>query len=224
MAMIHGGKLTAPGVFFDTIVTVSDIFHDPDLSYRNPMTENTPLCTSVAFASKIQNGPFKGATFEVLWKTLVAGKDDEGISKCPESFAEIFSFLIDETTGRSPSLPGQSYSARQLRPKGKGRMELSSLGQRTLGQTFQGARTALRRTLRNRRLGVTRKGYLGLLPGRVNVGDVVYVFDRCPLPYALRSVGNKGEFKFIGECFVYGIMDGEAVEVERICLRDVTLV
>ncbi|KAH7261595.1 heterokaryon incompatibility protein-domain-containing protein [Fusarium tricinctum] len=60
MATIRRNKLTTPGVFFDTIVNVSDIFVNPDLSYQNPMTLNTALCTSVAFASDIQNGPFKG--------------------------------------------------------------------------------------------------------------------------------------------------------------------
>ncbi|SPJ81866.1 uncharacterized protein FTOL_09271 [Fusarium torulosum] len=83
MAIIRGNRLAAPGVFFDTIVNISDVFVNPDLSYQSPKTENTALCTSVAFASKIQNGLLKGATFEILWKTLVAVKDDEGISKYP---------------------------------------------------------------------------------------------------------------------------------------------
>jgi hypothetical protein len=76
----------------------------------------------------------------------------------------------------------------------------------------------------NLRLGITQKEYLGLFPMHVSVGDVVYIFDRCPIPFALRSVGSKGEFRFIGECFVRGIMDGEAVEIDYICLRHVTLV
>lgn len=146
------------GVFIDTIVNLSDVFVNPDLNYQNPTTENTALRTSVAFASNIQNGPLKGATFEALWKTFVAGKDDEGFSKCPKASAEVFGLLTNETTGNSPSLPGQSYSARQFRPKGKGRIGLSSLGQRTPGQTFQKERISLIRALRNRRLAISRKG------------------------------------------------------------------
>ncbi|KAI6764093.1 hypothetical protein HG530_007882 [Fusarium avenaceum] len=72
MATIEGNQLTAPGVFFDTIINLSDVFVNPDLSYHNPKTENMALSTSVAFASKIHHGTSKDATFEVLWKTLVA--------------------------------------------------------------------------------------------------------------------------------------------------------
>ncbi|KAH7184642.1 heterokaryon incompatibility protein-domain-containing protein [Fusarium flagelliforme] len=235
MAKIHGDELTTPGVLIDTVIKVTDTFDNPDLSYQSPMTGNTVLITAVAFVSQMQkNGPYGGCIFEALWNTLVAGRYDkvssepwrkETASKSQEPFfAEIFSFLIDETIGTSHSVPGQTYSGRQKRPKGKGGMELSSLGRRTLGQTFQEARVALRRALKGRTMGITSKGYLGLFPRRVAVGDVVYVFDRCPVPYVLRSVGSEGKFKFIGECFVYGIMDGEAVEPEDICLGGVTLV
>ncbi|KAJ4127728.1 hypothetical protein NW768_008000 [Fusarium equiseti] len=235
MAEIIGNELTTPGVFFDTIIRVADKFVDPDLSYQSPTTENTALLNAVAFTTQLQeNGPYGRYIFDAVWKTLVAGKYDKGPPKLgkrkassepPEPpYAEIFSFLFDETTGKSPSLPGQTYSRRQKSPQGQGRIELSSLGQRTLGQTFQEARSALRNALRGRRLGITSKGYFGLFPRRAAVGDVLYVLDRCPLPYVLRSVGSEGKFKFIGECFVHGIMNGEAVEPEDICLEGVTLV
>jgi hypothetical protein len=234
MAKIDGDELTAPGVYFDTITRVGDVFVKPDLTYENPMIENKTLLTAVSFASHMQNGPYRSVAFETLWQTLVAGKNDEGISlvadrdqqgnsKCYNSFAEIFSFLIDQSTGKSNTLPGQTYTARQKLTKGKGSMELSSLGEFTLGQTFQKVCIALQRASESRRLGITSKGYLGLYPRRVNVGDVVYVFDSCYLPYVLRSVGSEDKFKFIGECFVYGIMDGEAVNPANTCMEDVTL-
>ncbi|RBR13500.1 uncharacterized protein FIESC28_08128 [Fusarium coffeatum] len=234
-AKIHGDDLTTPGVLFDTIIKVTDTFDNPDLSYQSPMTGNTALITAVVFVSQMRkNGPYGGDIFEALWNTLVAGRykkessepwriETASMSQGP-LFAEIFSFLIDETIGRSHSLQGQTYSDRQKRPKGKGGLDLSNLSQRTLGETFQDARLALRRALRGRTMGITSKGYLGLFPGRVAVGDFVYVFDRCPVPYVLRSVGSEGKFRFIGECYVYGIMDGEAVEPEDICLGGVTLV
>ncbi|RSM07156.1 hypothetical protein CDV31_008708 [Fusarium ambrosium] len=216
-------ELTIQGVFFDTLIDIGTLFTNPDLSNENPTTENQTLLEAVAFVSQLKQAGSEYNVFTALWKSLVAGKNGDGKLRSPESFAEVFSFLLDQTTGKSPSVPGQTYSIRQRRPRGKGGLELSSLETRTLGQTFQEVRTALKRALKNRRLGITNKGYLGLFPGHVKKGDVVYVFETCALPSALRSAGN-GKFRFIGECFVYGIMEGEAVEAEDTCRIDVTLV
>ena len=216
-------ELTIQGVFFDTLVEISTVFTDPDLTHDNPMTENPTLLKAVAFVSEFKHTRSEYNVFTALWKSLVAGKNGDGTLRCPESFAEVFSFLLDQTTGQTPSVSGQTYSMRQKRPKGKGGLELSSLKTRTLGQTFQEVRISLKRALKNRRLGITSRGYLGLFPGHVNRGGEVHVFETCALPSTLRSVRN-GKFRFIGECFVYGIMEGEAVEREDTCRIDATLV
>ncbi|KAK4171747.1 hypothetical protein QBC36DRAFT_339371, partial [Triangularia setosa] len=78
-----------------------------------------------------------GSVFTALWHTMVAGKDSSGMHPCPDSFAEIFSLLLDENTGRSPSLPGQTYSPRQLRPLGKGKLTMASLESRQPKKTFE---------------------------------------------------------------------------------------
>ena len=43
------------------------------------------------------------------------------------------------------------------------------------------------------------------------VGDIVCVLYGSDVPFILRQVGNKGEYKLIGECYVAGIMHGEAL-------------
>ncbi|CEI63588.1 unnamed protein product [Fusarium venenatum] len=91
MAEIHGGLLAAPGVFFDTTVEVTDFFTNPDLILQSPKTENIALRTAVDFCSQINHRTNKTVDFDDLWNTLVG----------------------DETTGKSPSLPGQTYSTRQ---------------------------------------------------------------------------------------------------------------
>ncbi|KAM0429218.1 hypothetical protein ACHAPT_006432 [Fusarium lateritium] len=223
LARIHDKELIVQGVFFDTLAETSPVFTEPDLTYDNPAMENKVLLTAVAFVSQIQHSESPYTIFTALWKTLIAGKNGDGMLRCPETFAEVFSFLLDQTTGKSPSVAGQTYSVRQKRPKGKGGLELSSLKTRTLGQTFEEARTALRRALKNRRLGITSRGYLGLFPWHVSNGDIVYVFETCALPFTLRPAEND-KFRYIGECFVHGIMEGEAVEPEDTCMVDVTLI
>lgn len=71
---------------------------------------------------------------------------------------------------------------------------------------------------RSRRFFVTEKGYMGLGPPKVEVGDVVCVFPGLNVPVILeKSVSADGAFyTHRGECFVLGIMDGEVMaEVDK---------
>jgi hypothetical protein len=57
---------------------------------------------------------------------------------------------------------------------------------------------------------VTKKGHLGLGLDHVEPGDAVAVVIGCQVPFVLRkSMG--GRYKIVGEAYVDGIMDGEAV-------------
>jgi hypothetical protein len=60
-----------------------------------------------------------------------------------------------------------------------------------------------------------KKDTYGLSPKETKEGDIVCVLFGCSVPVVLRKVkqgrGRPKYFKMIGECFVYGMMDGEAV-------------
>lgn len=60
-----------------------------------------------------------------------------------------------------------------------------------------------------RRLMTTSKGYIGLTSDVTRSGDVVCVLLGCSMPMILRPVGNR--YTVIGECYVHGLMDGEAM-------------
>ncbi|KAF6796410.1 heterokaryon incompatibility [Colletotrichum sojae] len=62
----------------------------------------------------------------------------------------------------------------------------------------------------NRRLFVTGRGYFGLGPPSLQAGDEVCVFRSGQVAYALRQ-SETGCWRYVGECYVHGIMDGEAV-------------
>jgi hypothetical protein len=64
-----------------------------------------------------------------------------------------------------------------------------------------------------RRLFLTDKGYLGLTLKHVQIGDVVAILSGGQLPFVLRKV--QGHYTLIGEAYVDGIMDGEAVELHK---------
>ncbi|KAL8351254.1 hypothetical protein RB598_006165 [Gaeumannomyces tritici] len=71
---------------------------------------------------------------------------------------------------------------------------------------------------------ISQKGYLGLAPSGAQVGHRVYLLQGGQVPYILQETGEtvalpgRGTvpvFKYIGDSYVHGIMNGEAtVDVE----------
>lgn len=222
-------ELCVPGLVVDTLAEISDVFADVELSYLNPKVENKALVAAADFVSRISGKLRRGegtvtGVFDAFWNTIVAGKDESEWQRPPIQFKEIISFLLDESSGKSPTLPDQWYSKRQKLPKGRGKLELSSLSRRTLGHAFQNLRIAMKNAMQNRRLGVTKKGHLGLFPRYCKVGDGVCIVDRCHVPLLVRNSGKQGKFILIGESFVYGIMDGEALQEAGTKMGEITFV
>ena len=66
-----------------------------------------------------------------------------------------------------------------------------------------------------RRLVTTERGYVGMALEDVEESDAIAVLLGCSMPMVLRKVeGALGHVRWrvIGECYVHGIMDGEAME------------
>ena len=68
-----------------------------------------------------------------------------------------------------------------------------------------------------RRLITTDRGYIGIALDIVAQGDAVAVLFGCSMPMVLRKQGgdSQGEvyWRIIGECYIHGIMDGEAMDL-----------
>ena len=60
----------------------------------------------------------------------------------------------------------------------------------------------------------TAAGRIGLVPGTAKAGDVICVLYGGRVPYVLRPCKN-GYYVLVGECYVHGLMDGEAMDVEE---------
>lgn len=64
--------------------------------------------------------------------------------------------------------------------------------------------------LQHRRLCTTETGFVCLAPNEVEIGDTVAIILGCNYPVLLRPYEDG--FKYVGECYVDGMMDGEAIE------------
>jgi hypothetical protein len=63
-----------------------------------------------------------------------------------------------------------------------------------------------------RRFVITEKGYYGLAPQIVQEGDMCCVVYGMCTPVILRKMAEDGCYRFVGEAFVLGMMNGEVIE------------
>lgn len=211
-AVSANGKelLIEQSILFDVIKDVGGVCSVPNLAFEEPGALNKHLIEWIDLAKRCGPYPSGSTLFDAFWHTLAAGKPGDGRTKSPSSFSEIFSLLLDESTGSSPTFADQSYSARQLRPQGRGKLELASLRTRGPRKTYDEICSALERAMLYRCVGTTEKRYLGLFPRQVQPGDVICILVGFHVPYVLRKAGN-GKYTLVGECYVHGVMNGEVM-------------
>lgn len=65
----------------------------------------------------------------------------------------------------------------------------------------------------------TVDGRLGMGSGFMLPGDVVVVPLGCSTPVLLRQEGTRGEYRFVGDVYIHGYMQGRAVDEVRIGKR-----
>lgn len=67
-------------------------------------------------------------------------------------------------------------------------------------------------------LFISHRGYIGLGPEDMQVGDVLYVLFGGNVPFLLREIpdvsGRRGSHTFVGYTYVHGIMDGEVLKAD----------
>lgn len=68
-------------------------------------------------------------------------------------------------------------------------------------------------TCHARRLAITTRGYMALVNCQAEIGDKLFVLYGGAMIYVLRPRGDA--YILVGECYVHGIMDGEAMELLR---------
>ena len=60
------------------------------------------------------------------------------------------------------------------------------------------------------------------MPKNAEVGDVICVFYGGHVPYVIRPCDN-GRYTFVGHCYVHGLMDGEAMEIDGVQTQEFAL-
>lgn len=124
--------------------------------------------------------------------------------------------------------PSKSSRYPDLRVRGFTPDELCARDEQYVDAPGQIARTSksfftrLRGTMMggNKRLAVTELGHIALAPRMAQKGDMVCVLFGCSVPVVLRKIKQFGGpvddaplFRLVGECYLDGYMDGEALQL-----------
>jgi hypothetical protein len=63
--------------------------------------------------------------------------------------------------------------------------------------------------LLGRRIFYTSEGYFGIGPGSMQKDDIVVVLNGATIPYVLRPMKIRNEFKLVESCYIHDVMDGK---------------
>jgi len=150
--------------------------------------------------------PFKDVPNEdspfIFALTLTAGLSFDGLAAKNNmtTFKSDSTAYMDSLFPRDPDLTGSSWL-----------MEGTTTSRKGSAERF---RFSAHRMAQNRVLFRTAKGYVGLGPLVTRPNDIVCLLFGGNVPYILRPMGKY--YKLVGECYVYGIMDGEAINEWRV--------
>lgn len=162
-----------------------------------------------ALASKA-NPYVTGEPFSrVLWRVMICDLDYER-NKAPEYYRDYFQAACELT---------DAYYHSWTHP-GSNEPDLPFLIPRTPKMTVFDKTFDVNALGRN--FCLTQDGYLGWVPLTAKRDDVVCVLEGGKVPFVLRRDGDE-YFEVIGECYIHGIMHGEAMDMEQFPLQDITL-
>ena len=132
-----------------------------------------------------------------FWKTLVANRGPEG-KNCPPVYPRACKVLV-------PPIDGDDVSTTTLLSEPQSRSVTKFLGR-------------VQAVICMRRLFKTKRGFLGLAPNDAKPEDLICILYGCSVPVVLRSFNSEEThdryYKFVGECYVHGLMEAEAFSIQ----------
>jgi hypothetical protein len=192
-----GTKMYVTGLLFDTIASVGQLFYSRGRGSRR--TESRVRDRKLLFlrtfwqwerlASRLQAYPTGEDVRDVYCRTLVANLDVANAGEA--SHRDVYSCVRHSFL--DIPLDGWSDAVRLAQVEFMNVVDRVALG---------------------RRFFTTSRGYMGLGPLSASAGDEVVLFCGGKTPYVVHTLkrGGKKEFRFEGEAYVHGIMNGEAFQ------------
>jgi hypothetical protein len=126
-----------------------------------------------------------------------------------------FRTLTADRTALSPRI-NEEYRAKFMNAFGDWKLNDEGMGQNLPARAWAEVSKGIGAIIEDKDMFLTTRGYLGLSQEGFAIGDVVCIFSGGEVPFLLRQAGalppHDGMFQFLSECYVHGVMDGEAMK------------
>lgn len=180
------GILVTQGLGLDEIAQVTDKISEEDFQNAASISKIWIKRVHQIFGQQIQSN------LEALSWTMTAGKDwaDEPVLDSASHWSDFLAWWVQ--------VSGETFNSSILAAARAGTAERFLIAASDCW---------------DRRLFLTRNGYVGLGPEALREHDLLFILAGGPVPYVLRAADQ--HYQFVGESYVYGMMKGEAVEKWR---------
>ncbi|KAF2015766.1 hypothetical protein BU24DRAFT_422083 [Aaosphaeria arxii CBS 175.79] len=193
--------LVLQGIEVDSVIAYGDRLMSYGFGYVTYQEEIDFIKAAWALfehCSSIPSDPYKDqAIEEVFVNTLTAGLNNRHMP-----VSEDICFLPDAAHWFSKHSPNLLSTKLQINRRPK----WSTVNSADSGRYHE----AFVHACVDRRFFVSRSGLMGIGPETMREGDIVAVLFGGKVPYLLRPQG--GRYRYIGECYVHRMMEGEAIE------------
>lgn len=186
---IHGLKIT--GVYVGTIEHAGRDFPSHHLT---DLSEFLAICRSWQPPNITDDYVGGGKVLDAFMKTLLFGHAKENMTPLPRS-----------KDNAAPHRPGSAITLEERRYA-----FFSLLREGQLNDQNRNFYTCSSRELRGRRFCTLSGNYFGAFPMSATEGDQICVVLGCGSPLVLRPTRDE-LFHLVGECYVPGLMNGEAL-------------
>lgn len=153
---------------------------------------------------------------EALWGAMTMGRETNGGEEAI-TVATTASYAAARKYFESMPTPAVALAPR------------ISGGQQSMFRLFQAAEVAFVRmgdALVGWKFGFLRSGYIGMVPLPAQTGDIVAILAGARVPFVLRRApgSDPNRYLLVGECYIQGIMLGEALVTKDLNFEDLYLV
>ncbi|EMD89161.1 hypothetical protein COCHEDRAFT_1205353 [Bipolaris maydis C5] len=231
--------LDVEAVYVDSVTTVGEISRHTQISDTCAVIKSWNLLTKLLEQSN-HTYPSGGTYENAFWRTLIG--DVVRTSTDPDTYWEQESYRRaipeDYDAFRAWSMWSRCISRDTF-------SRSAAFSKRDLDEGISAIHHALKNATTSRRFFLTSSGYMGLGPKTTTEGDSIYVFKGSNVPFMVRKGlpvsiyddnwtilvsgsedGGKDlarhtashsldAFQMVGDCFMYGAMDGEVFEQPR---------
>jgi hypothetical protein len=214
-------KLQISGIIVDKLERLSNF--SPSDNHRKCRNDIYTAWEELQSLLKAENPYLGRCLHEVIWRTMICDKMGESLY---ENASEIARSLLAWDHKKMSSETKSWYSVYGDPERTKLYFPASEKIKRQHEEGFmqtavQYAGTALN-MMHWKRFAASSDGYLASVPASSLPGDVVCVVMGAAVPFVLRPLGDG--YQLIGECYMHGLMYGEALEMTGLEVETLTLV